>query len=76
MKLHFETNEALRNLTVRYRIIGTLEWLELEVDEEIIRLALAFNIDLAELTANEFYEYQYVLEDEDGNQTITEWERV
>ena len=72
VKLHLETNEPLRKLTVRYRLVGSIEWLE----EEIIPVALAFDIELAELTTGAFYEYQYVLEDETGNQTITEWEKI
>jgi len=72
VRLHLITNELLKKIRARYRVVGTTEWLE----QELIPTALAFDINFAGLIAGQLYEYQYVLEDNSGNQTITEWEKV
>jgi len=70
--LHLVTNELLKRLRIRYRLIGAYEWLE----QELIPTALEFDVNLAGLVSGQGYEYQYILEDSSGNQTITEWAGV
>jgi len=70
--MHLEVSEQLSRLRVRYRVVGSTEWIE----EEKIPLSLVFDISLAGLLAGASYEYQYLIEDSSGNQTLTEWERM
>jgi hypothetical protein len=69
-KLHVVTNELLKKLKIRYRIVGSAEWLE----QTILPSAMAFDVNLTGLLSVQSYEYQYTLEDKSGNQTLTEWE--
>ena len=68
-KLHVVTNEILRKLKVRYRIVGTEEWLE----QVTVPSGTSFDVNLTGLVAGQSYEYQYTLEDQSANQTLTEW---
>ena len=68
-KLHVVTNELLKKLKVRYRIVGTTEWLE----QTVLPTSTAFDISLTGLLSGQSYEYQYTLEDKSANQTLTEW---
>ena len=70
--LHLVTGEVLKKLKTRYRIVGTTQWTE----QVVIPTALAFDVSLSNLISGQLYEYQYVLEDGAGNQSITEWVRV
>ena len=62
-------NEILKKLKIRYRIVGTTEWLE----QTILPTGTAFDVTLTGLLAGQSYEYQYTLEDQSANQTLTEW---
>ena len=68
-KLHIVTNELLKKLKIRYRIVGTDEWLE----QTVVPTGTAFDVTLTGLLAGQSYEYQYTLEDQSANQTLTEW---
>ena len=67
--LHLVTNEILKKLKVRYRVVGTAEWLE----QTILPTTTAVDINLTGLLTGQSYEYQYTLEDQSANQTLTEW---
>lgn len=56
-------------MKVRCRIAGTTNWTE----QLISPTAIAFDVNLTGLLAGQAYEYQYLMEDNAGNQTLTEW---
>ena len=68
-KFHVVTSEILKKLKIRYRIVGTDEWLE----QTILPTGTAFDVTLTGLLTGQSYEYQYTLEDQSANQTLTEW---
>ena len=70
--LHIVTTGLLKKLRTRYRIVGTTTWTE----QVLIPTTLAFDVNLAGLISGQLYEYQYVLEDNSGNQSVMEWARV
>ncbi len=67
--IHVVTSELLKKLRVRYRVIGTTQWIE----QTLIPTTLAFDINLINLLAGQAYEYQYTLDDKSDNQSLTEW---
>ncbi len=71
-KLHLAFSEPIKKLRVHYRIVGDTPWSE----QVLIPMSLAFDVNLAGLTSGQFYEYQYVFEDNVGNQTLTEWGKI
>jgi hypothetical protein len=71
-KLHLVFSEPIKNLRVRYRLTSDTFWEE----QVLIPVGLAYDVDLAGLIPGQSYEYQYILMDNGGNQTVTEWEQV
>ena len=68
-KLHLVTSELLRKCKIRYRIIGDTQWMEQVLNPS----SMVFDVNLSNLLSGQAYEYQYTLEDNSGNQSITEW---
>ena len=66
------SSELLKRLIIRYRIIGTNQWIE----QVIISSMMTFDIMLSDLAADQSYECQYLLEDNSGNQLLTKWEAM
>jgi len=66
---HITTNELLKKLIIRYRIISSDQWME----EVFIPSMPSFDLTISDLLSGQSYEYQYVLEDNSGNQLMTEW---
>lgn len=68
-KLHLVTSEQLNKLRIRYRVIGTTQWIE----QALTPSTTSFDVNLSGLLSGQSYEYQYVLDDSSGNQLLTEW---
>ena len=71
-KLHLVTSELLNKLRIRYRIIGTTQWTE----QTLAPSTTSFDVNISGLLSGQAYEYQYILDDNSGNQYLTEWVRV
>jgi hypothetical protein len=69
---HLVSGEPIKKLRVRYRLVGDT----LRTEQVLIPVGLAFDVNLAGLTPGQIYEYQYAIEDNAGNLTLTEWEKV
>jgi hypothetical protein len=71
-RFHLTTNELLKKLRVRYRMVGATAWDELVATPT----TLDFDVDISGLSAGQEYEYQYILDDNSNNQLITEWVKI
>jgi hypothetical protein len=70
--INMTVSEQIRKVRMRYRIFGATDWIE----EDVTPLAywfLNFDITLSGLSEGDTYEYQYIIDDREGNQHITDW---
>lgn len=71
VKFHLVTDKFIKKIMIRYRMIDTEQWLE----QELIPTSLAVDAVISDIQTGRPYEYQYVLEHDNGEQSITEWVR-